>query len=341
MIATTLKKTDTRPGRSTIHADPKIRLLRLWGLLSNGEAKTPSALAKIFGVNTRTIHRDLRILNKAGCRLCFNRKTKGYCCDNTGFLPPMDFLPDEALAMMLLARHIPDDPVLENAAQRAMHKIRSHLPPKLQEQLTPLEHHVTVRPVGIDNAQSAKDVYNCLQQAIREQREVLCQYDAARSSENDGLEKLFIFRPYHLLFSNRAWYVIGYRVDRRAQRSLKLIRFTQINLTDKHFAFPPGFTVADYLGQCWRMIPATRRYHIRLKIDADFATGTAETQWHSTQEVEMQADGSVIMSFDIDGLDEIVWWILGLGPHCRVLEPGELIASVHELALKTAQLYTT
>lgn len=341
MIATTLKKIDGQFGAPAALRESKVRLIRMWGLLRGGESKTPAALAGMFGVNTRTIHRDLKILNAAGCGISFDRRTRAYRCGNMSFLPPMDFLPDEALALILLGRHIPDDPVLEDAAVRAMRKIQSHFPPQLRDQFMPLEPHVTVRPVGTDNAESARDVYNTVQQAIRGHREVLCRYEAARSSQADATDKAFAFRPYHLLFSNRAWYVIGYRVDRRANRSLKLIRFTQMTLTDKPFAFPPDFSVARYLGQCWRMIPGPKRYHIRLHINASFATGTTETQWHGTQQVEHQPDGSAIMSFDVDGLDEIVWWILSLGPHCRILQPAELIASVHELALRTAAQYSS
>lgn len=341
MTIVTAAKITRRRVNAASHADPKIRLIRLWGLISIGEGQSPASLAIAFNVNTRTIHRDLEILQKAGCKIKFDRKTGRYRTSNAGFLPPMDFLQDEALALMLLGQHIPDDPVLEDAAKRAMAKIRSLLPPVLQDQIAPLEKRVSVRPVGTDNAEAARDVYSRLQQAIGEQREVLCQYDAARSSEKVSRDATFSFRPYHLLFSNRAWYVIGYRVDRQATRSLKLIRFTKISLQDKRFTMPPDFTVAGYLGQCWRMIPGGKRHHIVIRIDPDFATGIAETQWHGTQDVKTQADGSNLISFDVDGLEEIVWWILGMGPHCQVLQPPELINRVMELSSMTAKLYAT
>jgi predicted DNA-binding transcriptional regulator YafY len=28
--------------------------------------------------------------------------------------------------------------------------------------------------------------------------------------------------------------------------------------------------------------------------------------------------------FDVDGLDETVWWIMSYGLHCNVIEPAEL-----------------
>ncbi len=339
MTTVTPRTISRRRPAAAAHADAKIRLILLWGLLSNGEAQSPAMLADRFKVTVRTIHRDIKVIQQAGYQIKFDRKTDRYYCGATGFLPPLDFRQDEAVALMLLGRHVSEDPVLEDAANRALGKIRSHLPPALQDQLAALEHRVTVNPVGTDNAQAAGDAYHRMQQAIREQRQVQCKYDAVRSSENGGGDRQFFFCPYHLLFSNRAWYVIGYREDRKSMRSLKLIRFTQITPTNKSFKIPADFTVAGYLGQCWRLIPGGTRRHIVMQIDPHFATGIAETQWHSTQVVENQPDGSAIIQFDVDGLEEIVWWILGLGPHCRVLEPRELVLRVQELALQTAKLY--
>jgi hypothetical protein len=41
----------------------------------------------------------------------------------------------------------------------------------------------------------------------------------------------------------------------------------------------------------------------------------------------------------VDGLDEIVWWVLGYGPGATVIEPPELIERVRELAHATAERY--
>jgi predicted DNA-binding transcriptional regulator YafY len=41
----------------------------------------------------------------------------------------------------------------------------------------------------------------------------------------------------------------------------------------------------------------------------------------------------------VDGLEEIIWWIISYGPHCRVLEPPELKSRVASLHAKAAGLY--
>ena len=52
-----------------------------------------------------------------------------------------------------------------------------------------------------------------------------------------------------------------------------------------------------------------------------------------------QADRSLIFRCTVDGLDEIVWWVLSMGPHCTVRKPVELRDLVAEMASRTANLY--
>ena len=125
-----------------------------------------------------------------------------------------------------------------------------------------------------------------------------------------------------------------------ALRTLKLVRFEGITATPRKFRIPKDFSIARYLGNCWRLIPGKPRARVRLHIALEFAESICETQWHSTQEAHGQPDGSVILDFTVDGFDEIAWWILSMGPQCRVLQPPELAAKVCDLAARTAELYT-
>jgi predicted DNA-binding transcriptional regulator YafY len=41
----------------------------------------------------------------------------------------------------------------------------------------------------------------------------------------------------------------------------------------------------------------------------------------------------------VSGFEEIVWWILSMGPHCRVIKPKVLADRVRELAEQTTAVY--
>jgi predicted DNA-binding transcriptional regulator YafY len=55
----------------------------------------------------------------------------------------------------------------------------------------------------------------------------------------------------------------------------------------------------------------------------DAARIVMETQWHATQKATPASDGSVVLSFQIDGLDEICNWLLGWSGRAEVLAPKE------------------
>ena len=87
------------------------------------------------------------------------------------------------------------------------------------------------------------------------------------------------------------------------------------------------------------MMRGNPRHAIKLHFSAKVADTVSETQWHATQRITEHNDGSITADFDIDGLDEIVWWILGYGPNCTVEAPNELREKIARLAQETAQQY--
>ncbi len=167
-----------------------------------------------------------------------------------------------------------------------------------------------------------------------------CTYESLRSQADPKLKcEPFEFHPYRLLFEKRAWYVVGHYEGRDAVRTLKLCRFADIELTDKPYAIPEDFTLNEHLGQAWQMIRGEQRYDVELHFDADFAETIADTQWHPTQQIEWHDDDSITFRCTVDGLDEIVWWVLGMGPGCVVKQPAELATRVERLGKQMLARY--
>jgi predicted DNA-binding transcriptional regulator YafY len=78
---------------------------------------------------------------------------------------------------------------------------------------------------------------------------------------------------------------------------------------------------------------------VELHFDPEFAETIADTHWHSTQEVIWNDDQSITFKCKVDGLEEIVWWVLSMGPHCTVKKPKELIEQVRKLASEMVARY--
>ena len=79
-------------------------------------------------------------------------------------------------------------------------------------------------------------------------------------------------------------------------------------------------------------------HHVRLRFTPKVARNVAEVQWHKSQQVTRNPDGSAIIDFRVDGLGEITWWILGYGDQVEVLSPAALRKNVAQIARRMVEV---
>jgi predicted DNA-binding transcriptional regulator YafY len=271
------------------------------------------------------------MLEGAGIPYFYDDEAKGYSVRRDFFMPPIQLTVEESLALALLADHVggQEQVPYTKAAARAIEKIRGQLPAKIRNELDQIEDHVAIKLSAATPPESSADVYDNMRSALSSKQALRCQYESL-SGAKDG--KAFVFKPYTLLFNQRAWYVVGQHSRHDDIRCLKLNRFAGIEQTDHAYTIPKNFSLNKHLGNAWRIIRGKKSFAVEIYFDAEFAETIAETQWHPTQEVVWNEDGSITFTCKVDGLEEIVWWVLSMGPHCTVKKPKELIAQVRELA---------
>ncbi len=314
------------------------RILKIISLIQGQSGWNAKTLAAECGVTQRTIYRDMEMLEGAGIPYFYDPEAKSYRIRRDFFMKPVELTLDEALAIIALGEHIGGGQQIPftRAATRAVAKIRSQLPDKMRRQLEGLETHLAIKLAATTSPFGIDDVYTKVRQAIAQGVALRCEYEALGSNGNGGA---FVFKPYTLFFNQRAWYVVGHHGGRGAVRCLKLNRFTAMTVTGQTYAIPKSFSLNKHLGNAWRMIRGDKTYEVQLRFDKEFAETISDTHWHETQQIDWQDDGSITFRCKVDGLDEIVWWVLSMGPHCTVVEPAELAARVRELAAGITRLY--
>jgi proteasome accessory factor B len=144
--------------------------------------------------------------------------------------------------------------------------------------------------------------------------------------------------PYHLTYNQRAWYVLGLSSMHKSIRAFKLNRIKQLQTLDKCFIDGENFDAAEFFGRAWSMIPEGRIYNVKLRFLPKVTINVTEVQWHSTQKVTRNSDGSATLEFRVDGLGEIGWWVLGYGDHVQVLAPKALRKKIAETAKNMIKL---
>lgn len=319
------------------------RMLHIITLIQGGRRWTAHTLAAELGCVPRTLFRDLSHLRACGIPISYDSRTRQYAMQGQYFMPPLQLSLDESLALAALCEHVGEReqiPFLK-AAGRAAQKIESQLPAELRSDLAVLRGSVAIRTAAAMEPDGYLDVYDRMQQAIARRRLLRCKYEPAAGDDERarrGVNGEFDLAPYALFFCVRAWYVIGQRSDRDSLRCLKLSRFTKVQPTETSFTRPRGFSLDRYLGNAWRMMRG-KDAEVELWFDPRFADTIADTHWHKTQEFARHPDGSCTFTAKVSGFEEIVWWILSMGPHCKVIKPKALAARVRELAAATAAAY--
>ena len=315
------------------------RIMQILTTLQAGKSCTISDLAKMFGTSRRTIFRDLKELQAIGVPYHYDAESGGYTIEPEFFLPPLDLNLQEALGLLLLAHKASKQIQLpfKDSALLAALKIENNLPANIRKYCNTALQNISTRasaqapiqyPPGLDR------IFAKLQNAIYKKRQVNIRYNSLFERTIIDVELC----PYHLLYNNRAWYVLGRSSLHKSVRTFKLNRIKELTTTDKPFEQDKNFNVYEYLGRAWSMIPEGQIYNVKLRFLPKVANNVAEVKWHSTQQVTRNDDGSATVEFRVDGLGEITWWILGYGDQVQVLAPKALRKRVLEIAKNMLKL---
>ncbi|MBI4716719.1 MAG: WYL domain-containing protein [Planctomycetes bacterium] len=297
-------------------------MLRLIQVLQSGRSYAVDDLADSLRVSRRTLFRDLNLLAEAGITYRFDAVTRRYSTDRVALLPPVALSHAEALALMIAARHALRQPFMPDpgAASSAGMKIESMLPQAMQDYCGPLLDGVGVRLDRASDPEAVRNAIPVLQLALSKHSPVWVEYD---SYADDRLLE-FVIHPYRLIYLQQGWYLIGYAESSEAVRTFKVERIRGIKVLHRPYRADARFNLDEYLGNAWQVIRGDRRYHVRIRFEAKVAGCVAEIRWHKTQRTTPQEDGSLLFEADVDGVDEIAWWVLGYGDQARVLEPAAL-----------------
>lgn len=108
-------------------------------------------------------------------------------------------------------------------------------------------------------------------------------------------------------------------------RVFKIENITNIEILDEKYVFDKTFSVDNYFHDSWHIWHSdTPPLEVKLHFSERVASRVIQTRWHSSQELEVLKDGSVIWTAKIANTMEMTYWILGWGAEVEVLSPNDL-----------------
>lgn len=316
------------------------RLLQIVDLLQSGRQYNSTQLATECDVTRRTIYRDLKILQDSGIHVQYDESRQCYKLPRTMFLPPTDFSLDEVLSLIVLCcelgGHDSGLPLYQSASNAAL-KLLSIVPQQLRDYVGDLTDRIEVKIGPVNPLTNAGEHYERIRTAIQARQPLRIDYE----SFSDRRDITTLLKPYRMLFDQRSWYVIGRSSIHRANRTFNIGRIRKSTIVDGSYSIPPRFNLDRYLGNAWRLIRDTRHRNtdVVIRFQPLVARNVAEVQWHKTQKLVWNDDGTLDFHVRVDGLGEIVWWILGYGNQAEVLQPDKLRQMMREHVQAMSQLY--
>ncbi len=306
------------------------RMFRIVTTLRSGQRYNTNDLADMLGISRRTVFRYLKTLKESDMPCHYDKKKRSYSVVSKVFLPSLTLKTREALTLLLLVLKLRSHislPFKDSALQAAI-KIENNLSSETRRYCNAALRYISVKPAPQARMDLLDNTFAQLLKAILKKRVVNIHYHLPY--ERKGI--VTNLSPYHLRYDDHTWWVIGKSAFHKRVCTLKLGQITELNTLDKLFIENEEFDIDDYLGRAWSMTREDGLHNVKLKFLPEVAHSVAEVQWHSTQAVTFEDDGSTILEFRVDGLNDITWWVLGYGDKVQVLAPRVLRKRIAEIA---------
>lgn len=315
------KKDHPDRDRRIRQADRLARVLRVLELIQSRGRWTTKAIAEEIQCSERTVYRDLDVLRFAGIPY-YREGDQQFIRVRPDFkFPVMTLTEDEVLGLSLatvMARS-PGLDVTKGATPTTM-KLAAVSKQETQELIEDALRLVSVIDLKLADHSRHHEAIKSVQLALLKGKQIAGLYESPYESAAVKLK----LHPYHLCLIKNAWYVIARTTEDTTPRTYRIARFKALRLIEEPAEIPADFDLREYFGNAWSVFRGDKTYDIELRFIPASAKVVAETIWHHTQMAKTHRDGSVTLTFRVDGLNEILNWLLSWSGKVTVANPAEL-----------------
>jgi predicted DNA-binding transcriptional regulator YafY len=307
------------------------RILAIDRLIREGKYPTTNKLAAKLEVTSRTIQRDIEYMRDMyGAPIEYCTEHRGFHYSETNFFIKSVPLTEGELFSIALFDQLLDqyrNTPLEQKLRKIFSKIIQCLPDNVDVESNFLTTQMTFipDPAGKIDLTAFKTIFT----ALKNHRTMSFDY---RPLSKETFMKRTV-DPYHAVCQKGNWYFIGYCHDKQEPRMFSFSRVQKAVVTKNAFIVPDDFNADEYFDREMGVWASARTpYTVELLFDKEIRTYVLERQWHSTQTMRENNDGSVQVKFTTTQMPELFRWVMGQGHTVKVLGPAELITKVKEEA---------
>jgi len=296
------------------------RLMVIDRSIRDGGYPTAERLAEMLEVSRRVIFNDRDfMINRLGAPIEFDRHHGGWAyTDKTWNLPGMIVTEGELLAFFLSVeiskRYLGSS--MESSLRSAVEKISKGVKGPVSVDLNTLRSQYTFSaPTFVaENEKALIDIHH----AIYGNRKIWMRYFTA--SRGEVTERTI--DPYHLSNVRGDWYLIAFDDLGKEFRNFSVARISQWKVLNDKFSRDPNFSAQDWVESSFQAQIGGAIEEVVIRFDAEAAHYVRERIWHTSQTIEENEDGSLVLRLRTSGLEGVKRWLFTFGAGAEVLRPA-------------------
>ena len=306
------------------------QMTRQWRIIqrlaASPQGATIDEMAEDMECCRRTLYRDLNALQEAGFPV-YNPGTSGRK-NYWALLPgrgqglPFPLELPELMALYLgrdVLKILKDTFIYENL-DSLFKKIQAILPDEAMDFLREMENTLYVRQRPAKHyRKSLSGLFGAVNQAIAECRGM----DIAYFTMSRGKSTRRRVDPYSLWYFDGSFYMIGHCHLRNEVRVFAVDRVEDFQLLSETFQRPADFSGREFMRTSFGAFQG-RPTRVRIRFSPQAAGYVRERQWHESQALTENSDGSVVLEMEVAGTREVRLWVMAWGAQAVVLEPESL-----------------
>jgi predicted DNA-binding transcriptional regulator YafY len=332
---------------ATTGADTRTRLIEL---LNAGHEPTFDDLRRLLGVQSdRHMRRLIGQLRESGIPLeerRVGRLKRFYIPEEQRQLEarPLKLTEDQVFALTVAAeaaRAMLEPTPLGEPLREAFGELLSNLSSQVHtfepESLRRHWHFGSTPTVAIDPS-----MFRSISHAVEECRRIRIDYLTASTG---SFTKGRLVDPLAVAVQGGTWLMVAYchmrqKVVDFALAGIQSVELCNPDTENAYFSRPENFDAELHFRDRFGALSGTEMHEVRIRVEPAKAEYFRRKQYHPTQQIETtEADGRIVVSYEVSGLAEIRSFLLGWGAGITVVEPAELAAQIREEAAAVVELY--
>src|ERR1700733_4662565 len=310
--------------------DPIMRVLTVLEVLQARDHVTGAELAARLEVDLRTVQRYIVRLKDLSIPVESSRGVGGAYRLKPGYrLPPLLLTNEEAFALSLGLHSLQQLGLstFAPATEGALAKLERVLPDSLRDSIRTVKDVVAIEPGPWVVSTSVEFLIRAAS-AIRSGRRVRFEYQS-----HDGAVSRRQIEPYAVMHTDGRWYLIGHCLSRRAMRTFRLDRVSDLEVCAAGFRRPANFDPRSYLRGRMPFIQSDYEIDVWINMAIEEAEQTF-APWRVATEAQ---DGGTRLRCGRDRLEMFAAMLLGMGRRIVVHSPAELRETFRQLAHRAIQ----